>query len=48
MLSNIAILAILNLAAVGEAAVKPWKAAGPDDSRGPCPMLNTLANHGYL
>jgi hypothetical protein len=28
--------------------VKPWKAAGEGDSRGPCPMLNTLANHGYL
>lgn len=28
--------------------VKPWAAAGPSDSRGPCPMLNTLANHGYL
>ncbi|KAK6845636.1 Cloroperoxidase [Apiospora arundinis] len=32
----------------GDANIKPWKAAGPDDSRGPCPMLNTLANHGYL
>uniref|UniRef100_UPI0030131EC9 rDcaUPO n=1 Tax=Daldinia caldariorum TaxID=326644 RepID=UPI0030131EC9 len=26
----------------------PWKAPGPDDVRGPCPMLNTLANHGFL
>ncbi|KAJ3551350.1 heme-thiolate peroxidase [Xylaria arbuscula] len=26
----------------------PWIAAGPDDFRGPCPMMNTLANHGYL
>ncbi|KAL4957587.1 Chloroperoxidase [Aspergillus filifer] len=25
-----------------------WKAPEPDDSRGPCPGLNTLANHGYL
>ncbi|KAI0017561.1 Cloroperoxidase [Xylariomycetidae sp. FL0641] len=25
-----------------------WKAPGPADVRGPCPMLNTLANHGYL
>ncbi|KAK8038700.1 Cloroperoxidase [Apiospora rasikravindrae] len=32
----------------GDANIKPWKAAGPDDSRGPCPMMNTLANHGYL
>nr|7ZBP_A Chain A, Marasmius rotula UPO [Marasmius rotula]7ZBP_B Chain B, Marasmius rotula UPO [Marasmius rotula]7ZBP_C Chain C, Marasmius rotula UPO [Marasmius rotula]7ZBP_D Chain D, Marasmius rotula UPO [Marasmius rotula] len=26
----------------------PWKAPGPNDSRGPCPGLNTLANHGFL
>ncbi|KAF9445367.1 Cloroperoxidase, partial [Macrolepiota fuliginosa MF-IS2] len=26
----------------------PWKAPGPNDIRGPCPGLNTLANHGYL
>ncbi|KAL3470346.1 Cloroperoxidase [Aspergillus californicus] len=25
-----------------------WIAPGPADSRGPCPGLNTLANHGYL
>ncbi|KAF5368736.1 hypothetical protein D9757_010430 [Collybiopsis confluens] len=25
-----------------------WKAPGPNDSRGPCPGLNTLANHGFL
>ncbi|KAL8370093.1 hypothetical protein RB595_000455 [Gaeumannomyces hyphopodioides] len=25
-----------------------WKAPGPNDLRGPCPMVNTLANHGYL
>ncbi|KAE8306975.1 Chloroperoxidase [Aspergillus transmontanensis] len=25
-----------------------WKPAGPGDVRAPCPMLNTLANHGYL
>ncbi|KAL2803087.1 Chloroperoxidase [Aspergillus granulosus] len=25
-----------------------WIAPGPGDSRGPCPGLNTLANHGYL
>ncbi|RYO92261.1 hypothetical protein DL766_001752 [Monosporascus sp. MC13-8B] len=29
-------------------SVKPWVAPGLSDSRGPCPMLNTLANHGYL
>ncbi|KAL7806730.1 Peroxidase, family 2 domain-containing protein [Trichoderma aethiopicum] len=25
-----------------------WQAPGPDDSRGPCPGLNSLANHGFL
>ena len=25
-----------------------WSAPGPNDIRGPCPGLNTLANHGYL
>ncbi|RYP64914.1 hypothetical protein DL771_008546 [Monosporascus sp. 5C6A] len=29
-------------------SVRPWVAPGPSDSRSPCPMLNTLANHGYL
>ncbi|KAI1474497.1 hypothetical protein K445DRAFT_316179 [Daldinia sp. EC12] len=26
----------------------PWEGPGPNDVRGPCPMLNTLANHGFL
>ncbi|KAK4244523.1 Chloroperoxidase [Corynascus novoguineensis] len=25
-----------------------WSAAGPYEVRGPCPMLNTLTNHGFL
>ncbi|KAI3317719.1 Cloroperoxidase [Xylariaceae sp. AK1471] len=25
-----------------------WVPAGPEDFRGPCPMMNTLANHGFL
>ncbi|EAT87589.2 hypothetical protein HBH56_053050 [Parastagonospora nodorum] len=25
-----------------------WTAPGPNDARGPCPGMNTLANHGYL
>ncbi|KAI0482016.1 Cloroperoxidase [Xylariaceae sp. FL0804] len=25
-----------------------WAPAGPGDVRAPCPMLNTLANHGFL
>ncbi|KAJ7588830.1 Chloroperoxidase [Mycena floridula] len=26
----------------------PFIAPGPDDQRGPCPAMNTLANHGYI
>ncbi|KAF3067287.1 putative sterigmatocystin biosynthesis peroxidase stcC [Daldinia childiae] len=26
----------------------PWIAPGPNDFRGPCPMLNTLSNHQFL
>ncbi|KAI4625943.1 hypothetical protein J4E80_003077 [Alternaria sp. BMP 0032] len=46
------------LSSVGQAIVKKsnlrpepgyeFKAPGPNDSRGPCPGLNLLANHGYL
>ncbi|KAF2016215.1 Cloroperoxidase [Aaosphaeria arxii CBS 175.79] len=25
-----------------------WHPPGPNDFRGPCPMMNTLANHGFL
>jgi hypothetical protein len=25
-----------------------WRAPSADDERAPCPMLNTLANHGFL
>ncbi|KAK1246486.1 hypothetical protein MKX08_000288 [Trichoderma sp. CBMAI-0020] len=25
-----------------------WQPPGPEDSRGPCPALNSLANHGFL
>ncbi|KAG9570916.1 Cloroperoxidase, partial [Aureobasidium melanogenum] len=25
-----------------------WQPAGINDFRGPCPMMNTLANHGYV
>ncbi|KAI5370369.1 Putative chloroperoxidase [Septoria linicola] len=30
------------------ALYRPYKAPTGADSRGPCPMLNTLANHGYI
>jgi hypothetical protein len=26
----------------------PYRAPGPGDTRGPCPAMNTLANHGYI
>ncbi|KAI1127275.1 putative chloroperoxidase [Nemania abortiva] len=31
-----------------QAALKPYVKPKSTDSRSPCPMLNTLANHGYL
>lgn len=33
---------------IGEDEAHPWQAPGPGDQRGPCPGLNTLANHGYI
>ncbi|KAF2111423.1 Chloroperoxidase [Lophiotrema nucula] len=32
----------------GEGSISSWHPAGPNDFRGPCPMMNTLANHGFL
>ncbi|KAJ3573520.1 heme-thiolate peroxidase [Leucocoprinus birnbaumii] len=29
-------------------AAHPWRPLAPNDIRGPCPGLNTLASHGYL
>ncbi|KAJ7647750.1 Chloroperoxidase [Roridomyces roridus] len=29
-------------------AAHPFIAPGPDDQRGPCPAMNTLANHGFI
>ncbi|EAT77817.1 hypothetical protein HBH56_177260 [Parastagonospora nodorum] len=40
-------LATLNRA-IAQGSVSDWHPAGPGESRGPCPMLNTLANHGFL
>ncbi|KAE8147767.1 Cloroperoxidase [Aspergillus avenaceus] len=43
---------ILSTALVALASANPhhgqWRPAGADDFRGPCPMMNTLANHGFL
>ncbi|KAI0475882.1 putative chloroperoxidase [Xylariaceae sp. FL0804] len=45
-------LVLLALAAASQAfpqpSIKPWVAPTKTDSRSPCPLLNTLANHGYL
>ncbi|KAH7319976.1 Chloroperoxidase [Stachybotrys elegans] len=46
-----ALLALLPLALAfpqRRSTIREWIAPGPSDSRGPCPGLNTLANHGYL
>ncbi|KAL7953144.1 Chloroperoxidase [Trichoderma compactum] len=47
MASKIAIASLIALSAASE-GLRPWEAPGPNDLRSPCPMLNTLANHGYL
>ncbi|PMD39603.1 Cloroperoxidase [Hyaloscypha variabilis F] len=31
-----------------QGSLEGWTPAGPTDLRGPCPMMNTLANHGFL
>ncbi|KAI1075743.1 Chloroperoxidase [Whalleya microplaca] len=41
-------LTIFQLASAKSCPFSIWKPAGPNDSRAPCPMLNTLANHGFL
>ncbi|SPO23856.1 uncharacterized protein UTRI_03613_B [Ustilago trichophora] len=38
----------LNLMPLGEDAAHPWKAPPKGAKRGPCPGLNTIANHGYI
>ncbi|KKO99714.1 hypothetical protein THAR02_08192 [Trichoderma harzianum] len=48
LLSNVFSFAVFATAAYASVQVQQWMPPGPDDSRGPCPMLNTLANHGYL
>ncbi|KAL6699577.1 Peroxidase, family 2 domain-containing protein [Trichoderma pleuroticola] len=49
-LSNIGAAHILDLPIFNpfDPRFNDWKPAGPDDSRGPCPGLNSLANHGFL
>ncbi|CAN8100860.1 unnamed protein product [Discula destructiva] len=34
--------------ATRQGSIDGWTPPGDDDLRGPCPMLNTLANHGFI
>ncbi|OJD29643.1 chloroperoxidase protein [Diplodia corticola] len=34
--------------AYAQGSIDQWAAGGAEDFRGPCPMMNTLANHGFL
>ncbi|KAI4640594.1 hypothetical protein J4E93_008184 [Alternaria ventricosa] len=51
-MTRISSLVAVALASVGvvnaQGSLASWHPAGPGESRGPCPMLNTLANHGFL
>ncbi|KAK1832933.1 Chloroperoxidase [Podospora conica] len=41
-------LPLLAAATVVTADINTWKPPGAYDVRGPCPMLNSLTNHGFL
>ncbi|KAL7942889.1 Chloroperoxidase [Trichoderma barbatum] len=47
-LSKAISIVVFATAAYANVQVQLWVPPGPNDSRGPCPMLNTLANHGYI
>ncbi|OAG06777.1 Cloroperoxidase [Paraphaeosphaeria sporulosa] len=38
----------LSAASTSAPAGHEWRIAGPSDSRSPCPMLNSMSNHGWL
>lgn len=42
------LLTLVSAASAYPTEANAWKAPGPGDSRGPCPMVNSLANHGFL
>ncbi|OAX83560.1 hypothetical protein ACJ72_02072 [Emergomyces africanus] len=49
MLAAVVVLVLQHISLVtAEVDYKQWHAPGPDDVRGPCPALNSLANHGIL
>lgn len=45
--SSLLSVALLAASVVADDAY-PWQAPSSSDRRSPCPMVNTLANHGYL
>jgi len=48
MKSSILAVAAAAAAAPAMASLDTWSPAGEGEVRGPCPMLNTLTNHGFL
>ncbi|KAL1837207.1 hypothetical protein VTJ49DRAFT_4158 [Mycothermus thermophilus] len=42
------LISVLPLITPAFAGFHDWKPPGKNDVRAPCPMLNTLANHGFL
>jgi len=48
MLLKLVLISLSFTFVFGDPAVGVFQAAGPDDSRSPCPGLNMMANHGYL
>ncbi|KAF2137435.1 uncharacterized protein K452DRAFT_353555 [Aplosporella prunicola CBS 121167] len=47
-LASLLASALTIAAAVAQGSHTEWKPPGHDDFRGPCPMMNTLANHAFL
>lgn len=47
VLSTVVALGIASTDAY-KSPISEWKPRGPNDVRAPCPMLNSLANHGFL
>lgn len=48
VVASIAVVSAYPAYALKDLADGQWAPPGPGDVRGPCPALNTLANHGYL
>ncbi|KAF9265234.1 Cloroperoxidase [Marasmius fiardii PR-910] len=51
LLSSLVFIAVASTALADDEvdfSAHAWQAPGPNDSRSPCPGLNTLANHGFL